>query len=349
MQHLIKYLVFWIIAWFRTRAARIVWAEAAQQLGGSFDPGALLLTAVIDGVNITAKLDRSVSTNTLIMRTIFSAAFPGPSMFQLQVYKEGFFSSLGKSLGGQDIQIGDDAFDKTYIIKSNSEETAKQMLSPELRGLILQMPAYSHRVEKGQLISTNNSLEKTSDTLVSAARLFASMAKAGQQIVARWQQVLASLSSKPIDPASLSLEEGKTIELESKGVHVSIGLSGVRTGWVMKSTEFCTTISARLQNHQPVFYLSQHKNTAPKEAEALPEASAGRDLSMNYKLRTKENVEELLALLAPVLTRAQPDFFFVDGKNITAIYGSLVLFPETIVPLIEAMLTISLQSNQLYR
>ena len=95
MQHLIKYLIFWIIAWFRTRTARKQWAEAAQLLGGSFDPDSLTLQATIDGVPLAAKIERSVTTNTLIMRTTLWASIPTPALFKLEVYKEGFFSSLG--------------------------------------------------------------------------------------------------------------------------------------------------------------------------------------------------------------------------------------------------------------
>jgi hypothetical protein len=349
MQHLIKYLIFWIIAWFRTRTARKQWAEAAQLLGGTFDPDSLTLQAIIDGVPLAAKIDRSVTTNTLIMRTILWASIPTPALFQLQVYKEGFFSSLGKSLGGQDLEIGDAAFDKAFIIKSNSEEVMRDLLSTPMRAAIQNLLAYSHKIEGKVITSTSATLEKDSHSLVASIKQFAALPKSGAQLAERWQQAIIALSSKPLDPSQLILEEGHAVEFESRGVHVSISLSGTKSGWISKTTEFYTTISVRLQNNQPSFYLYQHQNTAPKEASALPEAQMSRELAAHYKLRTQGNLGDMLASISPVLLQALPDLFSVDGKSVTATYGSLMISPEKTQLLVESMVTLALQSNQLYR
>jgi hypothetical protein len=349
MQHLIKYLVFWIIAWFRTRTARRQWAEAAQLIGGTFDPDSLTLQATIDGIPVCAKIERSVSTNTLIMRTILWASIPTPASFTLQVYKEGFFSSLGKSLGGQDLEVGDAVFDKTFIIKSNSDEVMRGLLSAPMRAAMQNLQAYSHKVESKVLTSTSNALEKTPQSLIASLKEFATLSKTGEQFIDRWRQMIMALASKPPESSPLSLEEGRAIEFEHRKVHVTLSLLNTKSGWFSKSTEFYTTVSVRLHNNQPNFYLYQHQDNVPKEASALPEGQLPKMLAVHYKLRAQDNIEDLLSTLSPALLEALPDLFSVDGKSITATYGSLMLSPEKTKLLVEAMTELALQSNQLYR
>ena len=54
-----------------------------------------------------------------------------------RLYKEGFFSKVGKAFGGQDVQVGHDDFDNAYLIKSNDEIFIKRLLNPRIRQLIL--------------------------------------------------------------------------------------------------------------------------------------------------------------------------------------------------------------------
>ncbi len=44
----------------------------------------------------------------------------------LNVFKEGFTSKLGKMVGGQDIQLNDEVFDKTFIIRGNSDNEVRE-------------------------------------------------------------------------------------------------------------------------------------------------------------------------------------------------------------------------------
>ncbi|MCH4886009.1 hypothetical protein EZV73_00450 [Acidaminobacter sp. JC074] len=71
-----------------------------------------------------------VSTGkSAITYTRLRAAFKNPSQFELKLSKEGVFSKIGKALGGQDIQIGDELFDHDYIVKSNDELMATRLLN----------------------------------------------------------------------------------------------------------------------------------------------------------------------------------------------------------------------------
>ncbi len=60
----------------------------------------------------------------------------GLPVYAFHVAPEGFFSKVGKFLGGQDIEIGDRAFDEAFVIKGEPEEFVFDVLTPEVREAI---------------------------------------------------------------------------------------------------------------------------------------------------------------------------------------------------------------------
>lgn len=73
--------------------------------------------------------------------TRMRAPFVNKDSLYFVVYREGFFSSIGKMFGMQDVQIGDPFFDEEFVIKSNSEEKIKLLLNgPVLKQLIQEHP-----------------------------------------------------------------------------------------------------------------------------------------------------------------------------------------------------------------
>ena len=69
--------------------------------------------------------------------TAFALTLENNPTKTLRLYKEGFFSKVGKAFGGQDIEVGHTAFDDNYIIKSNDELFAKKALNSRIRQLFL--------------------------------------------------------------------------------------------------------------------------------------------------------------------------------------------------------------------
>lgn len=59
--------------------------------------------------------------------------------FEFHIYEQGFFTTLLTKLGMQDIQIGDEAFDKEFIVKSNQEEKVRTMLTPMIMSKFLEL------------------------------------------------------------------------------------------------------------------------------------------------------------------------------------------------------------------
>lgn len=62
--------------------------------------------------------------------TAFTLEVANPDALVFHIYEQGFFSTLLTKFGAQDIQIGDEAFDKEFMIKGNNEEKVRGMLTP---------------------------------------------------------------------------------------------------------------------------------------------------------------------------------------------------------------------------
>jgi hypothetical protein len=71
--------------------------------------------------------------------TVVDMSAPSSVQGTLKIAREGFFSKIGKTVfGTQDIQAGDEAFDKAVIVKGSDESAVKGLLSSStLRDSIL--------------------------------------------------------------------------------------------------------------------------------------------------------------------------------------------------------------------
>lgn len=82
--------------------------------------------------------------NSSVTFTRIRAPFVNKDRLQLKLYREGFFSSIGKFFGMQDIEIGDPCFDDKFIIKGSDENKIRQLLSSnQLKELIDLQPNIS--------------------------------------------------------------------------------------------------------------------------------------------------------------------------------------------------------------
>src|SRR6056297_297302 len=66
--------------------------------------------------------------NVPIIYTRLRAPFINRKGFDLTIYKKTIFSSIAKTLGGQDIATGDLDFDEEWIIKGSSEDLVRKIL-----------------------------------------------------------------------------------------------------------------------------------------------------------------------------------------------------------------------------
>ncbi|MCP4521910.1 MAG: DUF3137 domain-containing protein [Cytophagales bacterium] len=121
-----------------------VWMEVAKNMGGGFIEGGFTKPhmIVVRHHNWEIVLDTEHRDNDTYTR--MRVAFVNTSGIDFKVYQKSFFSTIGKSLGMQDIAIGNEAFDNDFIVKGNNEKLIIKLLSDaHLRGAISSQLEYS--------------------------------------------------------------------------------------------------------------------------------------------------------------------------------------------------------------
>ena len=79
------------------------------------------------------------------------APFVNKDGLKFKIYRENVFSSIGKFFGGQDIEIGDLFFDKTFIIKGNDAERIRQLFDDEnIKGMIREQPRIHFEIKNDE-------------------------------------------------------------------------------------------------------------------------------------------------------------------------------------------------------
>jgi hypothetical protein len=122
-----------------------IWSQIAADIGGEYVDGGFFGKDVLAYKHgewqilldtYTVSTGKSSTTYTR-MRT----PFENLDGLQFKIYREGFFSSIGKMFGAQDIEIGDRFFDDSFIIKGNRERKIKEfLLDAEVKSLIHAQP-----------------------------------------------------------------------------------------------------------------------------------------------------------------------------------------------------------------
>ena len=121
-----------------------IWSQVASELGGVHNlqtkwwRGDEHILATVRGAQV--KLDVYVVSSGKSSQTYTRVAAdyvhgPGPKM---KLSKHGFWQSIGKALGMQDIPTGDAAFDEGFVLKSDNVAVARRLWSDEARA---RMPA----------------------------------------------------------------------------------------------------------------------------------------------------------------------------------------------------------------
>lgn len=122
-----------------------IWQQLAEEIQANYvDMG------FWQGDRVEAQVDNwvvvldtyTVSTGkSSITYTRMRAPFVNLDNFYFKIYRNGFFSGLGKMLGMEDIEVGYEEFDNNFIIKGNSREKLRQLFSNEsIRSLIQEQP-----------------------------------------------------------------------------------------------------------------------------------------------------------------------------------------------------------------
>ena len=122
-----------------------IWGQLSSEMGARYVEGGFGKADKIQATHgdWTVTLDTYVVSTgkTVIVFTRMRAPYVNPGGFRFTVYRKGIFSGLGKMLGMQDIEIGDESFDQDFIIKGTDEARVRELLSnTKIRELIARQP-----------------------------------------------------------------------------------------------------------------------------------------------------------------------------------------------------------------
>ena len=122
-----------------------IWSQIAKDIGGEFIDNGFwskddLRYEHKEWELLLDTFTRSTGkTNTRYTR--LRVPFLNKDGLQFRIYREGFFSSIGKFFGMQDIQVRDSRFNESYIIQGNNPQKINRFLKDtKLKMLFDMMP-----------------------------------------------------------------------------------------------------------------------------------------------------------------------------------------------------------------
>jgi len=140
-----------------------IWKQFAAAVGGSFNEGGFWNGSKVEATygQWVVTLDTYTVSNgkTSVSYTRMRSPYVNPDGFHFNIYRQGFFSNLGKKLGMQDITVGYPQFDADFVIKGNDEWKLRRLFASEkIRDLISAQPDihFSVRDDDGQFWAGRN-------------------------------------------------------------------------------------------------------------------------------------------------------------------------------------------------
>lgn len=110
-----------------------IWSQLAEQIGANFVSGGFMsrdkVVATTDQWTITLDTYTVSNGKSSTTYTRMRAPYVNKDGFRFTIYRSGFFTAVGEALGMTDIKIGDAAFDEAFVVKANSEDTVRSLLS----------------------------------------------------------------------------------------------------------------------------------------------------------------------------------------------------------------------------
>ena len=162
------------------------WGVVAERLGLQLVAKSALsrplLTGSVSGIAVHVDTFTRRSGNNSTTYTRYQVRYPSPG-FDFKLSRTGGFAKIGRLLGIRDVEMGDQAFDGAFTIKTDDRNQLEQLLTPSVRsGLFRLLASYPSVVisdghiglEIARLERDPDRLESIIRRLVSTAQLFVS-------------------------------------------------------------------------------------------------------------------------------------------------------------------------------
>jgi hypothetical protein len=129
-----------------------IWRQLSGEIAGRYVEGGFWkgdkVEAVHDEWTVTLDSYAVSAGKVVVVYTRMRAPYVNPGGFRFSIYRKSIFSGLGKMLGMQDIEIGDEAFDRDFVVKAGDESRVRELLSaPRIRELIAAQPDINFSVK----------------------------------------------------------------------------------------------------------------------------------------------------------------------------------------------------------
>ena len=176
-------VLFGMIAYLRRQARQQAWSELAARTGLTFESGGIFAPMRVAG-NYRGRpltLDTFTRHNgkNSTTYTRIQLGTNNPCALSLAIYDENVLSKLGKALGMQDIQTGDDELDRRFTIKGQPEPVIASLLtSVGLRQKLLEARSVHVEVKGQQVYWQQRGAESNADYLQFLFDLLSDLAEA---------------------------------------------------------------------------------------------------------------------------------------------------------------------------
>ena len=176
-------VIFAVLAYRRRQARQQAWSELAVRTSLTFEPGTLFSPMRVTGTyhgrplaldTFTRSSGKSSTTYTRIR-----LGANNPSALSLAIYDENVLSKLGKALGTQDIQVGDDELDRRFTFKGQPQQVIAGLLtSIGLRQKLLEARSVHVEVKGQEVYWQQRGAESNADYLQFLFDLLSDLAEA---------------------------------------------------------------------------------------------------------------------------------------------------------------------------
>ena len=224
------------------------WSDAARTVHGTFVPvgGAWYQRAprrvevTIDRIEVMADSYIVSQGKSSTAYTRITATVPNSLGVVLSVYREHLFASLGKALGGQDVEVGDPLFDDLFIVKSNAEDVARAWLHGEVCAGMRLCPDFRYELEKGTLRAICGGIIDDAELLARALRVVAKLAARATELEDEWALAASRVGGIVRQSLNFARADLGSFTVNRKGVDLVVAVERAEEAGLV------TTVSARV-------------------------------------------------------------------------------------------------------
>jgi hypothetical protein len=216
--------VIGVIVWgaAHQKKVRENWLRFAQQHSLSVQgaPNRPFIQGWMGSTYVTLNTDVRGSGKNRTTYTQYHASVNSPMPSGLVMHKEGFFSKVGKVLGGQDVQIGDAAIDGAFIIKGNDVNGIHTLLrNPHVKKALLYVVTRQPGLQVKERALLIEHTGMTGD-LAKIEGVFADLCYLVQTLDAAYQELAGASAPKPAPARTKSVPKQAPISSRAAAAEI---------------------------------------------------------------------------------------------------------------------------------